>query len=86
MLIITLLSIIILLSIVFLLNTSQSFQQGIVFQQEQMKKNQLELQSRELVSKIIEAMSSKKVEQSDIVKNMEKPANPIYIPKEEKEE
>ena len=74
-----LLTIIVLLSIVFLLNTSQSAQKGFILKQEQNRKEELLLQERELVTKIIEARAYSKIEASEIVEVMEKSENPIYI-------
>ncbi|MFC1749814.1 hypothetical protein ACFL2V_13520 [Pseudomonadota bacterium] len=81
-----LLALIVMLSIVFLLNTSQSAQKGHVLKQEQLKKDHLLLQNRNLINKIIEARAYSRVEESDIVKDMHKPENPIFYKPEKKEE
>ncbi len=75
----TLIFLTVILSIVYLLNTTQSNQKGYALKQEQIKKEQLELQKRQLVNQIIEAMSFNKIEDSSIVENMKKTENPIYI-------
>jgi len=85
LLIFTLLFLIVILSIVYLLNTTQSSQKGYTLKQEQLKKDDLLLQNRGLVQNIIEAMSFDKIEESELVKGMEKAENPIYI-KDEKTE
>lgn len=74
----------VLISIVYLLNTTQSSQKGYVLQQEQLRKDNLLLQDRNLVNEIIDSQSYNKIEKSDIVKDMQKPTSPIYIeaPKE----
>lgn len=74
-----LLGIIIILSIVFLLNTSQTYQKGNVLQLQQQKKEELLIQNRALINKIIDAMASQKIENSDILKSMLTPENPQYI-------
>ena len=79
MLIFALLGIIVLLSIVFLLNTSQSSQKGYVLKQEQLKKEQLILQNHELINKIIEAMTYKRIEESPLLKTMHKPESLFYL-------
>ncbi len=83
MLIFALLGIIVVLSIVFLLNTSQSSQKGYVLQQEQLQKEQLILQNHELINKIIEAMTYKRIEDSPLLKLMQKPEGLVYL-KEDK--
>ena len=75
----TLLFLTVLISIVYLLNTTQSNQKGYVLQQEQLKKDDLLLQDRNLVNQIIDAQSYNKIEDSDQVQDMIKPENPIYI-------
>lgn len=75
----TLVFLTVILSIVYLLNTTQSSQKGYSLKQEQIRKEQLELQKRQLVNQIIEAMSFNKIEESTIVEGMEKAENPIYI-------
>ncbi len=75
----TLIFLTVILSIVYLLNTTQSSQKGYALKQEQIRKEQLELQKRQLVNEIIEAMSFSKIEDSLIVEGMEKAENPIYI-------
>ncbi len=75
----TLVFLTVILSIVYLLNTTQSSQKGYQLKQEQIQKEQLELQKRDLVNKIIESMSFHKIEQSEIVGTMQKVENPIYI-------
>ncbi len=83
LLIFTLLSLIVVLSIVFLLNTSQTYQKGNILQQEQEKKKDLMDLNHELLNKIIDAISYQKIEESPIIKAMQKPENPEYIePKE----
>ena len=79
MLVFALLGIIVVLSIVFLLNTSQSSQKGYVLKQEQLKKEQLVLKNHELINKIIEAMMYKRIEQSPLLKAMQKPENLLYL-------
>jgi cell division protein FtsL len=79
LLVFTLLSIIVILSIVFLLNTSQTYQKGNILQQEQIKKEQLLFENRELINKIIDAMAYQKVEDSPLIKGMQKPDNLEYI-------
>jgi hypothetical protein len=79
-----LLALIVILSIVFLLNTSQSAQKGHILNQEQLRKEQLLLQNRNLIQKIIEAQAYSKIEESPLINSMIKPENPIYIePKEQ---
>lgn len=78
-LIFTLIFLIILLSIVYLLNTTQSSQKGYQLKQEQIKKEQLELQNRDLITKIISAMSYHKIETSKKVESMLKAENLLYI-------
>lgn len=75
----------VLISIVYLLNTTQSSQKGYVLQQEQLHKDDLMLQDRNLINEIIDAQSYNKIEGSEIVQDMQKPENPIYIeaPQEE---
>lgn len=75
----TLLFLTVLISIVYLLNTTQSNQKGYVLQQEQIKKDDLLLQDRNLINEIINAQSYHKIEESDLVQGMIKPAEPIYI-------
>ena len=84
MLIFTLLSIIIILSIVLLLNTSNAFQKGYSLEEEQVKKEQLEEENRDLINKIINATIYSKVENSPLLKNMIKAENPIYMQSGEK--
>jgi uncharacterized membrane protein required for colicin V production len=79
MLTFTLLGLIVLLSIVFLLNTSQSSQKGYVLKQEQLKKEELLTLNHNLVNKIIEEMTYKKIENSPIIKLMQKPKNQTYL-------
>ena len=81
LLISTLLSLIVILSIVFLLNTNQSSQKGYMLKKEEINKNDYELQKRELTDKITEAQSLKRIEQSSILKQMQKPETQIYIEK-----
>ena len=81
----TLVFLTVILSIVYLLNTTQSSQKGYALKQEQMRKEQLELEKRDLVNKIIGAMSFNKIEQSDTVSGMEKLENPIFIEEENTE-
>lgn len=78
-LIFTLLTLIVPLAIVFLLNTSQASQKGYIIRKQQLDKEEFLLKSRELLDKIIEAQSFKSLENSDIVKGMQKPENPIYL-------
>lgn len=75
----TLVFLIVLISIVYLLNTTQSSQKGYVLKQEQIHKDELLLQDRNMVNDIIDAQSYNKIEESDIVKKMIKPENPKYI-------
>ncbi len=79
MLIVTLLIIIILISIVYLLNSSQSTQKGHAVNQEQLIKNDLIEESRDLIHKIIEAQSFATIESSPIINEMVKPETIIYI-------
>lgn len=79
LLIFTLLFLIVILSIVYLLNTTQSSQKGYTLKQEQLRKDDLQLENRGLVQNIIQAMSFDKIEQSEIVKSMTKVENPLYI-------
>ena len=79
LLIFTLLALIVILSIVFLLNTSQSTQKGYILKKEQIDKEAYLLRNRELINKIIEAQAFKSIEESNLVKKMQKPENPIYI-------
>jgi len=79
----TLVFLTVILSIVYLLNTTQSSQKGYALQQQQFKKDQLELQKRDLVNKIIESMSFNKIEESAIVSGMIKAEEPIYLDKVE---
>lgn len=78
-LIFTLLTLIVLLAIVFLLNTTQSSQKGYVIRKQQLDKEEFLLKSRELIDKIIEAQSYKTLENSGIIKEMQKPEDPVYI-------
>lgn len=75
----TLIFLVVLISIVYLLNTTQSSQKGYVLQQEQLRKDDLLLQDRNLINKIIDAQSYNKIEESDLVQDMVKPENPLYI-------
>lgn len=75
----TLVFLTVILSIVYLLNTTQSSQKGYQLKQEQIRKEQLELQKRDLVNKIIEAMSFHKIENSEIVSSMLKAETTLYI-------
>lgn len=79
MLFFTLLALIVLLGIVFMLNTSQSTQKGYVVQKEQFDKEAFLLRNRELINKIIEAQSFQTIQDSDIVKGMQKPESVIYL-------
>lgn len=79
----TLVFLTVILSIVYLMNTTQSSQKGYQLKQEQIRKEQLELEKRDLVNKIIEAMSFRKIETSEKVTTMEKAENPVYIGNEE---
>jgi hypothetical protein len=79
MLVFALLGIIVVLSIVFLLNTSQSSQKGYVLKQEQLKKEQLMLKNHDLINKIIEAMTYQRIEQSPLLKSMQKPESLQYL-------
>jgi Na+-transporting NADH:ubiquinone oxidoreductase subunit NqrC len=79
MLVFSLLSIIVLVSIVYLLNSSQSTQKGYSLKQEQLQKDGLVEESNDLIRKIIQAQSFTNIENSDLVKSMIKPENPVYI-------
>ena len=79
----TLVFLTVILSIVYLLNTTQSSQKGYQLKQEQIRKEQLELQRRNLVNNIIEAMSFHKIENSEIVSSMLKAETTIYIEDED---
>jgi len=82
MLFFALLGIIVVLSIVFLLNTSQSSQKGYILKQEQLRKEQLILKNHNLINKIIESMTYKRIEQSPLLKGMQKPETLLYLDKE----
>jgi|WetSurMetagenome_2_1015567.scaffolds.fasta_scaffold195754_2 hypothetical protein len=82
MLVFTLLGLIVILSIVFLLNTSQSSQKGYILNQEQLKKEQLNLQNRDLVNKIIQAMTYNRIDASPIRQSMQQPETIQYVDKE----
>jgi uncharacterized protein YxeA len=75
----TLLSIIILIVMVYLLNNTQDGQKGYVLKQEQLKKEELESQSRELINKIIQAKSYQSLENNPLIKSMIKPEKLEYI-------
>ncbi|MBD3328099.1 hypothetical protein GF340_02225 [Candidatus Peregrinibacteria bacterium] len=75
----TLLLMIILLSIVFLMNTTASSQKGYSLQQEQQKKDELLIEKRTLDQQINQAMSFEKIETSEIVGEMVKPENTMYV-------
>lgn len=75
----TLVFLLVLFGIIYLLNTTQSSQKGYTLQQEQLKKDNLLLEDRQLVNKIIDAQSYNKIEESPLVKGMTKPADPQYI-------
>ncbi len=79
----TLLSLIVVLSIVFLLNTSQAYQKGNILQHEQEKKKNLTDINHELINKIIEVVSYQKIEESPLIKAMQKPEKPEYIESQE---
>jgi len=79
MLTFTLLGLIVLLSIVFLLNTSQSSQKGYILKQEQLKKEALLGTNHDLINKIIEEMTYTRIENSPIIKTMQKPATLMYL-------
>jgi hypothetical protein len=79
MLIFTLLGLIVILAIVFLLNTSQSSQKGYTLKQEQLKKEELVSENHTLINKIIEEMTYQRIENSPLIKAMQKPENPQYL-------
>jgi hypothetical protein len=79
MLIFTLLAIIVMVSIVYLLNSSQTNQKGYSLEEAQLQKDTLTEESNKLVSKIIQAESSKSIEGSDQVKQMVPPDNTVYF-------
>lgn len=79
LLIFTLLSIIVILSIVYLLNTTQANQKGYELLQEQIKKEELLTENENLLNKITEAKTTNKIEDSNAIKEMQKPENPEYI-------
>jgi high-affinity nickel permease len=79
MLIFTLLSIIIMLSVVILMNTNQAYQKGYTLKEQQIQKDDLELESRTLVNKIINAQVYNKIEESPLISTMQKAEKPIYI-------
>lgn len=81
----TLFLIILLVSIVYLLNSSQSTQKGYSLKQQQIKKDSLIDQSRDLISKIIQVQSFKNIEGNSFVQQMIKPENIIYIEKKQEE-
>jgi len=82
MLIFTLLGLIVILSIVFLLNTSQSSQKGYILNQEQLKKEQLTVESHELVNEIIDAMKYNRIETSPVRQSMQVPETIQYVDKD----
>jgi len=84
MLIFTLIFLIIMISLIFLMTTTKSGQKGYTLKQEQLRKDQLLLEQRILINKIINARSLKKIEDSEIYKNMIKEENPIYIDSKKK--
>jgi len=75
----TLVFLLIILSIVYLMNTTQSSQKGYTLKQEQLRKDDLQLEKRELINKINDAKSMQKVEENQIIQEMIKPEEPIYI-------
>lgn len=79
MLIFTLLSIIIILSIVLLLNDSNSYQKGYALKEQQIQKDQLEQQNRELINKIIDLTIYSRIENSPLLKSMIKLESPTYL-------
>jgi preprotein translocase subunit YajC len=85
MLMSTLFLIILLVSIVYLLNSSQSTQKGYSLKQQQIKKDDLIDQSRELIGKIILVQSFKNIEANPFVQAMIKPENIVYIEKDQQE-
>ena len=76
----SLLFLIVILSIVFLLNTSQTYQKGNVLQEQQNTKTDLELQNRAIINKIIQVMSSSKIEANPLLSTMQTVQNATYIP------
>lgn len=74
-----LLFLIIMLSIVFLLNTSATYQKGNVLQEQQNAKTDLELQNRAIINKIIQVMSSAKIESNPLLGTMQTVQNATYI-------
>jgi hypothetical protein len=61
------------------MNTSQSTQKGYVVQKEQFDKDKFLLRNRELINKIIEAQSFKTIQDTEIVKGMQKPDSVTYL-------
>lgn len=78
-LMITLTFLIIILGIVYMLNTTQSSQKGYILQNQRLEKDHLEMKQRALIQDIINAKSIRNLEEHPIIKNMQKPENPIYI-------
>jgi hypothetical protein len=79
MLIFALLFLIIILSIVYLSNKTQSSQQGYVLKQEQLIKESLLLEKRQLINKINEAKSFQTIDESSLLEEMVEAPEPTYI-------
>jgi hypothetical protein len=79
MLMCTLLIIGILVSIVYMLNSSQSNQKGYVLKQNQLEKDNLIEENRNLINKIIEAKAFSEIENNPQIKNMFKPEKVTYV-------
>ncbi len=73
MLMFTLFAIILTLSITYLLNTTQSNQKGYELDQEQSRQEKLIIERDNVINKIIEVMSYKKLEQNPLLQKMLKP-------------
>jgi len=79
LLIFTLLCIIIFVSIVFLLNMNQSSQKGYSLKAQQLIKDELLMENRTLLEKIVEVKSYKFLENNPLIQGMVKPSEPIFM-------
>lgn len=79
LLVFSLLSIIVVLNIIFLQNTSLEPQKGIMLSELEYNKEYLLQKHKELTTKKIEAESLRKLEENELVKQMQEPENIIYV-------
>lgn len=79
LLIYTLMGMLVITSAYFFLKTSNTAERGYSMRENQLRRDTLESENRILKQRLLEIQSVHELQLSDTIKEMEEPANPIYI-------